>query len=209
MLSVEWSAEDCGDKSPITVKVQDVGDLPATYVEKDGSVDWSVTIPVRLGDVTLWTPDMTPIWQNGIFALDTKSAMKLASTNAQETDSNNATHRRNSFPCYVLDSPVYFSGCIESPVGLPIKLSLRSSSSDDSASALHLENDYANLSLVAGLPYKLEIRCPDLNAFDFQTSLSGTVTSSRDLDSLEAKFKDKFGNDATVKGIKACKVRIC
>jgi hypothetical protein len=230
VFTVEWWGEEGVSEirssiSPIAVVADEGGaDVsPVMSVDGDGdgdtSVKWTSTIPLEVSTISLWTADMKPIWVDGIYTNDStkparggggrgRRATRLAANAAdQEPGAEAAQSKTPKYPqlqCYVVsDSSISFQGRIESIPGISVKLSLCDAVP---TAAQTFTPCVVDSYLVAGLPTRLLIRCPDLNVTDFREEVVAPVTSNRELESFEAKFIDDFGNDATVHTIKTCKV---
>lgn len=203
-LKIEWSGDDeVAGISPIfaTLPCGETSVLEA----KDGSSDWSVDIDLCAGSVGLWTADNQLIWDKGIFTQAVVRKQKLRSTAKLSHDGDGEEEEvtlpksKKKIPCYVVKNAICFGGRVEGSYPLPLKLSL--SDAHQRYATCTIDSN-----LVPGLPSQLRLKCPDLNICDHLVSLSATVTTNRELDSFEAKFLDKFGNDASIHRIKACKV---
>lgn len=201
LLSVEWSGDD-GTGGPVSVWAADDDPAgaemcPLTVTDQNGSAEWAVDIALSVGSVGIWTPDNRPIWQDGIFALGTTHGISARKRIAGSN--NDMAQQRGVLQCYVAAKAISFRSRVESASGIPIKITLFDAGH-------HFQSHSIHSFLVPGLPFQLLLKCPDLIINEFTESLAASVTSTRELDTIEAKFVDQFGNDATVGAIKTCKV---
>lgn len=222
MLRVEWPTDEATIDSPITVFASKghggaimEQECALNRVVRDESLYWSVYVPVSVGSVSLWTVDMKPIWQDGIFTLSSvklpshsKSLIRSSGAVEQVGDDVGEKAPRRRIPqhsCYVVDASITFRGLVDD--NIPIKLSLCDAVTEGKLPYEHQYEPYfLDSVLIPGLPSQIELKCRDININAFSASLSASVASSRELDSIEAKFIDCFGNTASVNTIKACKV---
>lgn len=205
LLKVEWSGERFAISPPESAP-QAVPSGP------EGEEEWVVAIPIEEGSVSLYAADMKPLWQNGMYTPAISSGMLDAKKVTRSSETGNAamelcedrqtssSTRRGILSCYVIAAPLSFDGRVASLSGVPMKISVV-----DSVDATYVA-DVIDSCLVPGLPSKIMVKCAELSETDFKFHINATVTSDRELESIELKLIDRFGNDASVNHVKTSKV---
>lgn len=186
------------------------------HASDDDSNNWSINLPLTCGSVEIWKPNADPIWNpSGLFAfqqinkraaastmsLNSSRKSNIASGNTESSTemSKETAAYNNSIQCFVVSRPCWLEGTVPSMVPLSITMS------DISGS---FESSVVLSSIIAGLPYKVAVKSPDFGTSSWMIGSSNEfiVGSTFELNGIEIKLIDKFGNDSVVNSLKYFRV---